>query len=105
MISQSGTNKGFTLLEVLVGIVIFSIAFTVLIKIQSENISGIYNSIKKTKALNFFNESYYNIKKENPEFTIHQESKDTVFGLKEIDYTVLDKKTGKPILKLRVYEE
>jgi prepilin-type N-terminal cleavage/methylation domain-containing protein len=105
MIYLYGKNKGFTLLEVLIGIVIFSVVFTVLIRIQSENISGVYNSIRKVKALNFFKEKYYNIKSESPDFRIEKKQKDTVFGLKEINYTIIDRKTKKPILDLKTYEE
>jgi len=100
------SKKGFTLLEVLVSVIIFGIAFTAILKIQSKNISAIYESIQKLEALNYFKESFYGISQEKQKkFKITKERKETDFGLKETKYIIFDKNTEKKILIIKVYEE
>ena len=56
MIYLSGNSKGFTLLEVLVTLVLFSTVFTLLIELESNHIKRVYKNIEKLKALEYWQE-------------------------------------------------
>lgn len=110
MIYQSGMNKGFTLLEVVVAITIFLVAFSVLIKMQVNNIHKIEESFLRLYALEYakvYREGLTNkseLKTIN-EFEIKESSKTIDFGVKEVNVQVIEKSTGKTILTLKTYEE
>lgn len=105
-----GMNKGFTLLEVVVAITIFLVAFSVLIKMQVNNISKIKESFLRLDALEYakvYREGLSNkseLKTIN-EFEIKESSKTIDFGVKEVNIQVIEKSTGKTILTLKTYEE
>ncbi|WP_457621817.1 type IV pilus modification PilV family protein [Persephonella sp.] len=110
MIYLSGKNnqEGFTLLEVLVAITIFVVAFTVLIKIQTASISEIEKSLKKLEALKFFKEEMYTIPERETsrdDFTYRTKKRKIHFGINEIIHTISDRKTGERILEIKTYEE
>ena len=109
MIYQYGKSnqEGFTLLEIVVALTIFAVAFAVLIKIQSNNISHIRNSFEKLEAIKFFKEQIYTIpQRETSEdqFSWKEERKRIEFGIKEIRYKIIDRGTGKEILEIKTYE-
>jgi len=107
MISLYGKNNtGFTLLEVVVAITIFAIAFTVLLKIQSQHISDMENQLQRLKALQFFKLKVYNISDKSVDttrFKMKRESKTIDFGIKQITYIISDKQNQK-ILEIKTYE-
>lgn len=110
MIYRSGMNKGFTLLEVVVAITIFLVAFSVLVKMQVNNISKIEESFLRLDALEYakvYREGLVNKSefKTINEFEIKESSKTIDFGVKEVTIQVIKKFTGKIILTLKIYEE
>jgi len=109
MIYQSGKidQEGFTLLEILVAISIFAVAFTILVKIQTDNISKVEENFKKINALKFFKEEVYTIPERETskeDFGYRVEKKKIQFGINEIIYRITDRKTGEKILEIKTYE-
>ncbi|HHG73575.1 MAG TPA: prepilin-type N-terminal cleavage/methylation domain-containing protein [Persephonella sp.] len=109
MIYLSGikTNSGFTLLEVIVAITIFAIAFTVLIKIQFHHITDIQKQIERLEALKYFKIRNLKIPGEittDDRFKIRQETRTIDFGIKQTTYTVFDKQ-NRPVLEIKTYEK
>ncbi|WP_456401659.1 type IV pilus modification PilV family protein [Persephonella sp.] len=110
MIYQFGKNnqEGFSLLEVLVAVTIFAVAFTLLIKIQSTNIARIDESIKKLEGIRYFKEEFYLIPNRTiPEdrYIIKEKKEKIDFGINEITYTIIEKNTGKKIIEIKSYEK
>ena len=100
------TNSGFTLLEVVAAVTIFAIAFTVLIKIQSQHIADLQTQFEKLEAMKFFKIKNYKIPAETltDRFHLKEESKIIDFGIKQTKYTIFDKNNHK-ILEIKTYEK
>ncbi len=109
MIYPSGKirQEGFTLLEVLIAVTIFAVSFTLLVRIQSESISKVEQNFKRLEAVKFFKEKIYSIPERETSdeiFNLREEKKKIEFGIDEIIYTVVERKTGKKILEIKTYE-
>ena len=73
-IYQSGNSKGFTLLEVLVALVLFSVVFTVLIELETNHIKRVYKNYEKLKALQFFQKNEMGFNPVDTEFKVERKS-------------------------------
>ena len=108
MIYLSGmkTKSGFTLLEVVVAITIFAIAFTILIKIHSKHIADFHRQIEKLEAIKYFKIYNYKIPNEiiSDKFQITQQTTVIDYGIKQITYSILNKEKEK-ILEIKTYEK
>lgn len=98
-------NRGFTLLEVLIAVVILAVSLTVLIDIQSRYISRVNQSLERLEALDFFKRDFYRIGKKTEKFIIKTQRKDLPFGIKEVKNIIFDKKTNKDVLVITTYEK
>lgn len=110
MIFQCGMNKGFTLLEVVVAITIFLVAFSVLIKMQVNNIHKIEENLLKINALEYAKIYFYGLTNKSEikplnEFEVKETTKTIDFGIREINIQVIEKSTGETILNLKTYEK
>ncbi len=102
--NNSHNEKGFTLLEVVVALVILAISFTVLIEIQTRYISLNSENIEKIRALKYMKEYIYNIPVKEKEDNIKVEEKKELYeeNVNRITYTLI--KDNKPILEMYKYE-
>ncbi len=102
--NKSQNEGGFTLLEVVVALVILSVSFTVLIKIQTRYISLNSTNIERIRALKDMKEYIYNIpvKERNEDVKIEEKKELYEENVNRITYIL--KKDNKPILEMYRYE-
>ena len=95
-------NKGFTLLEVLVAIVIFSIVFILLIELESNHIKRFSQNLQKLEALQFFKIKKLGISTDEEKFKIEKRS--SYFGNLIISENIISDKNGKEVLTINTYK-
>jgi len=107
MIYQSGTTDGFTLLEVLVAVVIFAVAFTTLYAIQTNYIKEYSQNQLQLQALQFLKK--YQLDKSrysnHPYFKVEEKTNLYILDIKRTVYTVIHRKTGREILTVEEFHK
>jgi len=98
-------NKGFTLLEIVIAITIFSIAVILLLEMESNNIRYIDNSLKEIEALKFFQKQNLGIQTQSKDFMIKTEKKEILPNIKEVKNKVIDRHTDEKIIEIITYEK
>jgi len=98
-------KNGFTLLEVVIAITIFSISVLLLLEIESNNIRHIENSFKRLKALSFFQQYILRIKTQSDEYLIETEKKHILPQVKEVKNKIIDRNDKKEVLEIITYEK
>ncbi len=96
------SSKGFTLLEVLVALVIFSIVFTFLLELESNHIRKVYNNFEKLKALQFFKKKELGLNTAESSFRI--ESRKSLFDTFIVKENIIFNSKGEEILKINTYK-
>jgi prepilin-type N-terminal cleavage/methylation domain-containing protein len=98
-------NKGFTLLEIVIAITIFSISVILLLEIEARNIKYIDNSLKEIEALKFFQKHYLGIQSQDDRYSIKTEKKEIVPEIKEVKNKIIDRREKREILEIITYEK
>lgn len=98
-------EKGFTLLEVLVAVVILAVSLSVLLDIQSNYIKRVDTDFQRLEALDFFKKNFYGLSIQNDKFSIKTEKQMLPYNIKEVENKIINKKTGKEILEITTYEK
>jgi len=96
-------EKGFTLLEVLIALLILSVSLTVILDIQSNQIGRIYQQYNKLAALWYYKKITAGLSVDD-RYTIKTIKKDLPYGIKEVESKIIDRKTGEIHLIYRTYE-
>ncbi len=96
------SNRGFTLLEVLVALVIFSIVFTFLLELESNHIKRVYNNFEKLKALQFFKKKELGLNTAENDFKI--ESRKFLFDSFIVNENIIFNGNGKELLRINTYK-
>jgi len=96
------SQKGFTLLEVLVALVILSISLTVLLQIQTGQIKEISRSFKRIEALKYYKKLTSGVPVEK-KFVIKVKKIEMPYGFKEVRNEIFE--GDKPVLVFYSYEK
>ncbi|WP_456392898.1 type IV pilus modification PilV family protein [Persephonella sp.] len=97
-------ERGFTLLEVLVALVILSVSVTVILNIQSNQIGRIHQQYNRLDALLYYKKVLAGLPA-GDRYTIKTTKKDLPYGIKEVENKITDRKTGEVHLIYRTYEK
>ncbi len=102
-IYQYGNSSGgFTLLEVLIALVIFSIVFTFLLELESNHIRKVYNNFEKLKALQFFKKKELGLNTAESKFKV--ESRKYIFDSFIVNENVIFNSKGEELLRINTYK-
>ncbi|WP_457643153.1 prepilin-type N-terminal cleavage/methylation domain-containing protein [Persephonella sp.] len=97
------SEEGFTLLEVLVAVVILAVSLTVLLQVKTNQIRQIADQFERLDALQFYKKKSAGLPVED-RFILKIEKTDLLYGIKEVNNIIINRKTGKTVLNFRSYE-